>query len=138
MAQGRVYSKTKADAYMRGKLVGEVGKLLDHLLVEDITTSKIIKAEFGPSFDTTRHLREQNLSISFDTIRKFCYIIGYYLSQEIQAVEDYKKNVRERESRLQMLYEMKETYKKIYGMQANVVLNLIHQGKDLRAFVLQG
>jgi len=34
-----------------------------------------------------------------------------------------------------MLYEMKEKYKKIYGMQAAVVLNLMHQGKDLLAFM---
>lgn len=43
--------------------------------------------------------------------------------------------VRERESRLTMLYEMKERYKKIYGMQAAVVLNLMHKGKDLLAFM---
>jgi len=34
-----------------------------------------------------------------------------------------------------MLYEMKERYKKIYGMQAAVVLNLMHKGKDLLAFM---
>lgn len=43
--------------------------------------------------------------------------------------------VRERESRLTMLYEMKERYKKIYGMQAAVVLNLMHKGKDLLALM---
>lgn len=43
--------------------------------------------------------------------------------------------VRERESRLTMLYEMKERYKKIYGMQAVVVLNLMHRGKDLLALM---
>lgn len=43
--------------------------------------------------------------------------------------------VRERESKLTMLYEMKERYKKIYGMQAVVVLNLMHKGKDLLAFM---
>lgn len=43
--------------------------------------------------------------------------------------------VRERESRLTMLYEMKERYKKIYGMQAAEVLNLMHKGKDLLAFM---
>ena len=91
--------------------------------------------EFGPVDDTTRKLKQQDASISFETIRQFCYVIGYYLYQEIQAVENYKKYVRERESRLAMLYEMKEKYKKIYGMQAAVVLNLMHQGKDLLAFM---
>lgn len=109
---------------MRGKVVKEVGALLDHILVEEITTPTIIKLEFGPSYDTTRELRQQKTSISFETIRQFCYVIGYYLYQEIEAVENYKKYVRERESRLTMLYEMKERYKKIYGMQSQVGRNI--------------
>ena len=124
-----------ADGYMRGKVVKEVGALLDHILVEEITTPTIINLEFGPSYDTIRKLRQQDTSIYFETIRQFCYVIGYYLYQEIEAVENYKKYVRERESKLTMLYEMKERYKKIYGMQAAVVLNLIHQGKDLLALM---
>ena len=120
---------------MRGKVVKEVGALLDHILVEEITTPTIINLEFGPSYDTIRKLRQQDTSIYFETIRQFCYVIGYYLYQEIQAVENYKKNVRDREARLAMLYEMKEKYKKIYGMQAAVVLNLMHKGKDLLALM---
>lgn len=135
MGKGRSYMNSYADGYMRGKVVKEVGALLDHILVEEITTSTIIKLEFGPSYDTIRELRQQDTSKSFETIRQFCYIIGYYLYQEIEAVENYKKYVRERESKLTMLYEMKERYKKIYGMQAVVVLNLMHQGKDLLAFM---
>lgn len=138
MAQGRTYSKSKADAYMRGKLVEEVGAVLDQMLLEDITNLKTIVSDFGTTYDTLRDLRDKQKSISHDTIRKFCYIIGYYLSQEIQKVEKYEKSVIERESRLKMLYDMKETYKKIYGMQAIVVLNLIHKRKDIKAFVLQG
>ena len=135
MGKGRSYMNSYADGYMRGKVVKEVGALLDHMLVEKITAPKIIKIEFGSAYDTIRKLRQQETSISFETIRHFCYVIGYYLYQEIQAVENYKKDVREREARLTMLNEMKEKYKKIYGMQAAVVLNLMHQGKDLLAFM---
>ena len=135
MGKGRSYMNSYADGYMRGKVVKEVGALLDHILVEEITTPTIINLEFGSSYDTIRELRQQDTSKSFETIRQFCYIIGYYLYQEIEAVENYKKYVRERESKLTMLYEMKERYKKIYGMQAAVVLNLMHQGKDLLAFM---
>ena len=135
MGKGRSYMKSSADGYMRGKVVKEVGALLEHMIVEEITTPKIIKLEFGPSYDTIRDLRQQKTSISFETIRLFCYVIGYYLYQEIEAVENYKKDVRERGARLTMLNEMKEKYKKIYGMQAAVVLNLMHQGKDLLAFM---
>lgn len=135
MARGRSYMNSYADGYMRGKVVKEVGALLDHMLVEEITTPKLIKMDFGAAYDTIRDLRQQETSISFETIRLFCYVIGYYLYQEIQAVENYKKDVREREARLTMLNEMKEKYKKIYGMQAAVALNLMHQGKDLPAFM---
>lgn len=135
MGRGRSYMNSDADAYVRGKVVKEVGALLDHMLEEEITTPTLIKLEFGPSYDTTRKLRHQISSASFETIRLFCYVIGYYLYQEIQAVENYKKNVRERKTRLTMLYEMKEKYKKIYGMQAAVILNLMHQKKDLLALM---
>ena len=135
MGKGRSYMNSYADGYMRGKVVKEVGALLDHILVEEITTPTIINLEFGPSYDTIRKLRQQETTIYFETIRQFCYVIGYYLYQEIEAVENYKKNVRERGSRLAMLYDMKEKYNKIYGMQAAVVLNLMHKGKDLLAFM---
>ena len=135
MARGRSYAKSNADGFMRGEVVKEVGALLDHMLVEEITTPTIIYLDFRPAYDTIRKLRQQDTSISFEIIRLFCYVIGYYLYLEIQAVENYKKNVRDRETRLAMLYEMKEKYKKIYGMQAAVVLNLLHQGKDLLAFM---
>ena len=135
MAKGRSYMNSSADGYMRGKVVKEVGALLDHILVEEIATPTIINLEFGSAYDTIRKLRQQETSISFEVIRQFCYVIGYYLYQEIQAVENYQKDVRDRETRLAMLYEMKERYKKIYGMQAAVVLNLMHKGKDLLAFM---
>ena len=135
MGKGRSYMNSYADGYMRGKVVKEVGALLDHMIVEEITTPTIINLEFGPSYDTIRKLRQQETTIYFETIRQLCYVIGYYLYQEIEAVENYKKNVIDRETRLAMLYEMKEKYKKIYGMQATVVLNLMHQGKDLLAFM---
>ena len=91
MGKGRSYMNSYADGYMRGKVVKEVGALLDNILVEEITTPTIIKLEFGPSYDTIRELRQQDTSKSFETIRQFCYIIGYYLYQEIEAVENYKK-----------------------------------------------
>lgn len=54
MGKGRSYMNSYADGYMRGKVVKEVGALLDNILVEEITTPTIIKLEFGPSYDTIR------------------------------------------------------------------------------------
>ena len=48
MGKGRSYMNSYADGYMRGKVVKEVGALLDNILVEEITTPTIIKLEFGP------------------------------------------------------------------------------------------
>lgn len=38
MGKGRSYMNSSADGYMRGKVVKEVGALLDHMIVEEITT----------------------------------------------------------------------------------------------------
>lgn len=38
MGKGRSYMNSYADGYMRGKVVKEVGALLDHMIVEEITT----------------------------------------------------------------------------------------------------
>ena len=89
MGKGRSYMNSYADSYMRGKVVKEVGALLDHMIVEEITTPTIINLEFGSAYDTIRKLRQQETSISFEVIRQFCYVIGYYLYQEIEAVENY-------------------------------------------------
>lgn len=59
MGKGRSYMNSYADGYMRGKVVKEVGALLEHMIEEEITTPTIIKLEFGPSYDTTRELRQQ-------------------------------------------------------------------------------
>lgn len=48
MGKGRSYMNSSADDYMRGKVVKEVGALLDHILVEEITTPTIINLEFWP------------------------------------------------------------------------------------------
>ena len=43
MARGRSYMNSYADGYMRGKVVKEVGALLDHILVEEIAPPPINK-----------------------------------------------------------------------------------------------
>lgn len=56
MAKGRSYMNSSADGYMRGKVVKEVGALLDHILVEEIATPTIINLEFGSAYDTSENL----------------------------------------------------------------------------------
>ena len=61
MGKGRSYMNSYADGYMRGKVVKEVGALLDHMIVEEITTPTIIKLEFGPAYDTIREIGKPDL-----------------------------------------------------------------------------
>lgn len=139
MARGNSYDKSYADRYMRVKKIERVGLLLDQMLFDDICSLKTLELEFDISNPTVKKLRSMKSSVSHNTLNKFCYIIGYYLHQEIEAVENYQKHVTERELWLNKLYDMKERYHKIYGESADDVKDLIKKKKiDLRKFVTQG
>lgn len=139
MARGNSYDKSYSDKYLKEKKIKRVGPLLDQMLFDDICTLKTLELEFDISNPTVRKLRSMKSSVSHNTLNKFCYIIGYYLHQEIEAVENYQKHVTERELWLNKLYDMKDRYHKIYGESADDVKDLIKKKKiDLRKFVTQG
>lgn len=138
MARGNSYDKSYSDKYLKEKKIKRVGPLLDQMLFDDICTLKTLELEFDISNPTVRKLRSMKSSVSHNTLNKFCYIIGYYLHQEIEAVENYQKHVTERELWLNKLYDMKERYHKIYGESADDVKDLIKKKIDLRKFVTQG
>lgn len=138
MARGNSYDKSYSDKYLKEKKIKRVGPLLDQMLFDDICTLKTLELEFDISNPTVRNLRSMKSSVSHNTLNKFCYIIGYYLHQEIEAVENYQKHVTERELWLNKLYDMKERYHKIYGDSADDVKDLIKKKIDLRKFVTQG
>lgn len=138
MARGNSYDKSYSDKYLKEKKIKRVGPLLDQMLFDDICTLKTLELEFDISNPTVRKLRSMKSSVSHNTLNKFCYIIGYYLHQEIEAVENYQKHVTERELWLNKLYDMKDRYHKIYGESADDVKDLIKKKIDLRKFVTQG
>ena len=138
MARGNSYDKSYSDKYLKEKKIKRVGPLLDQMLFDDICTLKTLELEFDISNPTVRKLRSMKSSVSHNTLNKFCYIIGYYLHQEIEAVENYQKHVTERELWLNKLYDMKDRYHKIYGESADDVKDLIKKKVDLRKFVTQG
>lgn len=138
MARGNSYDKSYSDKYLKEKKIKRVGPLLDQMLFDDICTLKTLELEFDISNPTVKKLRSMKSSVSHNTLNKFCYIIGYYLHQEIEAVENYQKHVTERELWLNKLYDMKERYHKIYGESADDVKDLIKKKIDLRKFVTQG
>lgn len=138
MARGNSYDKSYSDKYLKEKKIKRVGPLLDQMLFDDICALKTLELEFDISNPTVKKLRSMKSSVSHNTLNKFCYIIGYYLHQEIEAVENYQKHVTERELWLNKLYDMKERYHKIYGESADDVKDLIKKKIDLRKFVTQG
>lgn len=138
MARGNSYDKSYSDKYLKEKKIKRVGPLLDQMLFDDICSLKTLELEFDISNPTVRKLRSMKSSVSHNTLNKFCYIIGYYLHQEIEAVENYQKHITERELWLNKLYDMKDRYHKIYGESADDVKDLIKKKIDLRKFVTQG
>lgn len=138
MARGNSYDKSYSDKYLKEKKIKRVGPLLEQMLFDDICSLKTLELEFDISNPTVKNLRSMKSSVSHNTLNKFCYIIGHYLHQENEAVENYQKHVTERELWLNKLFDMKEKYHKIYGESANDVEDLIKKKIDLRKFVTQG
>ena len=75
MARGRTYNKTYADVHMKEDIIREVGSFLEELIVKDIAPLKMIKKDFPITNPPIRDLRDFAPSVSYETIREFCYII---------------------------------------------------------------
>ena len=107
------------------------------MIGEDISPRKSIVNEFHVAYDTIRKFLKFDTTIQFETIAKFCYIIGYYLHEEYEAVENYKskKHIKDRTKRLGRINQLQREYKEIYGAGAEAVEDLIKKKVDLRQFV---
>lgn len=130
-------SESPAVSLVRLSYIGRIGTLLGIMIDEDISPRKLIVDEFHVSYDTIRGFLNFKDTIKFETIAKFCYIIGHYLHQEQEAVENYKskKHIRDREKRLGRINQLKRQYEEIYGPGAEAVEDLIKKNVDLRQFV---
>ena len=131
-------SESLAVRLMRLSYIERIGTLLGIMIGEDISPRKSIVNEFHVAYDTIRKFLKFDTTIQFETIAKFCYIIGYYLHLETEAVENYQKHVKDRDLWLEKLFRMKEAYHKIYGESAKDVEKLIEKKIDLPHFVTQG
>ena len=126
-----------AVSLVRLSYIGRVGTLLGIMIDEDISPRKLIVDEFHTSYDTIRGFLNFESTIKFDTIAKFCYVIGYYLHKEYEAVENYKskKHIKDRDERLDRIKQLQRQYGEIYGPGAEAVEDLIKNNVDLRQFV---
>jgi len=130
-------SESLAVRLMRLSYIERIGTLLGIMIGEDISPRKSIVNEFHVAYDTIRKFLKFDTTIQFETIAKFCYIIGHYLHEEYEAVENYKskKHIKDRTKRLGRINQLQREYKEIYGAGAEAVEDLIKKKVDLRQFV---
>lgn len=130
-------SESPAVRLMRLSYIERIGTLLGIMIGEDISPRKSIVNEFHVAYDTIRKFLKFDTTIQFETILKFCYIIGHYLHEEYEAVENYKskKHIKDRTKRLGRINQLQREYKEIYGAGAEAVEDLIKKKVDLRQFV---
>ena len=116
--------------------IEKVGILLGIMIGEDISPRKSIVNEFHVSYDTIRNFLNFDSKIKIETILKFCYIIGHYLHEEYEAVENYKskKHIKDRDVRLARIKQLQRQYEDIYGAAAETVEELIKKKVDLRKY----
>ena len=130
-------SESPSVRLMRLSYIERVGTLLGIMIGEDISPRKSIVKEFYVAYDTIRKFLKFDSTIQFETILKFCYIIGHYLHEEYEAVENYKskKHIKDRAKRLGRINQLQREYEEIYGAGAETVENLIKKKVDLRQYV---
>lgn len=138
MAKGRSYINSYADKIMREKMIEEVGTLLDLMMNEGFMTPKEIHMEFGVDPKTIAALRKKKTSVTFESLRKICYVMGYYLKREEAARESKVRWGRDKEkekmNEMNEINQLRERYEKIYGSLAVFVLDL-DKKRDLRQVV---
>lgn len=130
-------SESPAVRLMRLSYIERIGTLLGIMIGEDISPRKSIVKEFHVAYDTIRKFLKFDSTIQIETIVKFCYIIGHYLHEEYEAVENYKskKHIKDRAKRLDRINQLQREYKEIYGAGAEAVEDLIKKKVDLCQFV---
>ena len=135
-----VFSDSPAEMSVRLSYIEKVGTLLGIMIGEDISPRKSIVSEFHVSYDTIRDFLKFKSTIQYDTIVKFCYVIGHYLHVEFEAVKNYqsKGHIKDRDERLLVVKSLQRQYEEIYGPGAEVVNDLIKKKTDLRKYVTQG
>lgn len=130
-------SESPAVRSVRLAYIERVGTILGIMIDEGISPRKSIVKDFHVAYDTIRNFLNFDPKIKIETILKFCYIIGHYLHEEYEAVENYKskKHIKDRTKRLGRINQLQREYKEIYGAGADAVEDLIKKKVDLRQFV---
>lgn len=121
-----------AKGYMEEELSNELRLLVNSMLQKDIVTRKQLKKEFHIDYKTVRKLVVEGAKISMDSILKFNYAIAYYLNEEQKKLKSKANKEKVDEVYVSEVKELDRGYRKLYGIQATIVDELIAKGVDLR------
>lgn len=121
-----------AKGYMEEELSNELRPLVNSMLQKDIVTRKQLKKEFHIDYKTVRKLVVEGAKISMGSILKFNYAIAYYLNEEQKKLKSKANKEKVDEVYVSEVKELDRGYRKLYGIQATIVDELIAKGVDLR------
>lgn len=135
MAEKVKFQNSFAERRIREAECEELAPLLELMLEKNITSRKLIKMDFGIDYKTIKNMIERKNKAKPLTIRKFNYVIAYYLNEEKKALaklNEWDENKLDREKTFAYLCE---EYKAFYGVQATCAFRLIKEGYDLSKIV---
>lgn len=124
------------DMVLKERMIREVGSLLDKLMGGGYMNKATIKADFGIDYKTTTDLHHAAPTCTFGTLRKFAYVIGFYIHQAEAKANAIPYEVK-RQEELRKVNHDKNAFIAIYGIEATCVLELSNRHKDLREIVRQ-
>lgn len=125
-----------AQGYMEEELSNELRPLVKSMLQKDIVTRKQLKKEFHIDYKTVRKLVIDGVKISMGSILKFNYAIAYYLNEELNKQKSKANKEKVDEVHVSEVKKLDKGYRKLYGIQATIVDELIAKGVDLRTLKL--
>lgn len=121
---------------MEEELSNELRPLVKSMLQKDIVTRKQLKKEFPIDYKTVRKLVIDGVKISMGSILKFNYAIAYYLNEEKKKQKSKANKEKVDEVSVSEVEKLDKGYRKLYGIQATIVDELIAKGVDLRTLKL--
>lgn len=121
---------------MEEELSNELRPLVKSMLQKDIVTRKQLKKEFHIDYKTVRKLVIVGVKISLGSILKFNYAIAYYLNKEKKKQKSKANKEKVDEVSVSEVEKLDKGYRKLYGIQATIVDELIAKGVDLRTLKL--
>lgn len=125
-----------AQGYLEEELSNQLRPLVKSMLQKDIVTRKQLKKEFHIDYKTVRKLVIDGVKISMGSILKFNYAIAYYLNEELNKQKSKANKEKVDEVSVSEVKKLDKGYRKLYGIQATIVDELIAKGVDLRTLKL--